>query len=67
FLDKIKEMLEEETNAMVLANCISALIEISTTKGKDILEINWSYFSNNLIKLFNSYQSFSKRTLCYII
>ena len=42
FLDKIKEMLEEETNAMVLANCISALIEISTTKGKDILEINWS-------------------------
>ena len=35
-------MLEEETNAMVLANCISALIEISTTKGKDILEINWS-------------------------
>ena len=42
FLDKIKEMLEEETNAMVLANCISALIEISTTKGKDILDINWS-------------------------
>ena len=42
FLDKIKGMLEEETNAMVLANCISALIEISTTKGKDILEINWS-------------------------
>ena len=42
FVDKIKEMLEEETNAMVLANCISALIEISTTKGKDILEINWS-------------------------
>ena len=42
FLDKIKEMLEEETNAMVLANCISALIEISITKGKDILEINWS-------------------------
>ena len=42
FVDKIKEMLEEETNAMVLANCISALIEISTTKKKDILEINWS-------------------------
>ena len=27
---------------MVLTNCISALIEISTTKGKDILNINWS-------------------------
>ena len=42
FVNKIKEMLEEETNAMVLANCISALIEISTIKRKDILEINWS-------------------------
>ena len=42
FVEKIQGMLEEETNAMVLANCISALIEISTTKGKDILNINWS-------------------------
>ena len=41
FVEKIQGMLEEETNAMVLANCISALIEISTTKGKDILNINW--------------------------
>ena len=42
FVEKIQGMLEEETNAMVLANCISALIEISTTKGKDILNINWN-------------------------
>ena len=41
FVEKIQGMLEEETNAMVLANCIAALIEISTTKGKDILNINW--------------------------
>ena len=42
FVERIQEMLGEETNAMVLANCISALIEISTTKGKDILNIDWS-------------------------
>ena len=42
FVEKIQGMLEEETNAMVLANCISALIEISTTKGKDILNVNWN-------------------------
>ena len=42
FVEKIQGMLEEETNAMVLANCISSLIEISTTKGKDILNINWN-------------------------
>ena len=41
FIDKIQNMLEEESNAMVIANCISALIEISTTKGKDIININW--------------------------
>ena len=41
FIDKIQMMLEEESNAMVIANCISALIEISTTKGKDIININW--------------------------
>ena len=40
FVNKIKEMFEKETNAMVLANSISALIEISTIKRKDILEIN---------------------------
>lgn len=41
FIEKIQAMLEEESNAMVIANCISALIEISTTKGKDIININW--------------------------
>ena len=34
-------MLEEESNAMVIANCICSLIEISTTKGQDMLNINW--------------------------
>jgi len=41
FVEKLQNMLAEESNAMVIANCIAALIEISTTKGKDILNINW--------------------------
>ena len=41
FVEKLQNMLSEESNAMVIANCIAALIEISTTKGKDILNINW--------------------------
>ena len=41
FIDKLKSMLEEESNAMVIANCICSLIEISTTKGQDMLNINW--------------------------
>lgn len=41
FIDIIQSMLEEDSNAMVLANCIAALIEISTTKGIDIININW--------------------------
>ena len=42
FVERLQDMLEEETNAMVLANCISALEEISYTKGKDILNMNWT-------------------------
>ena len=41
FIDKLQNMLEEESNAMVIANCICSLIEISTTKGEDMLHINW--------------------------
>ena len=41
FIDKLQSMLEEESNAMVIANCICSLIEISTTKGQDMLNINW--------------------------
>ena len=41
-MNKIKETLEEETNRLVLTNCISFLIGISTTKGKYIFEINLS-------------------------
>ena len=41
FIDKLQSMLEEESNAMVIANCICSLIEISTTKGEDMLHINW--------------------------
>jgi vesicle coat complex subunit len=32
FVDMLQKMIEEEGNAMVIANCLASLIEISTTK-----------------------------------
>jgi AP-1 complex subunit beta-1 len=41
FIDVLQKMLENEGNSMVIANAIAALIEISTTKGTDMLKVNW--------------------------
>jgi AP-1 complex subunit beta-1 len=41
FVDLLLRMIEEEGNAMVIANCLAALVEISTTKGEDIIKMNW--------------------------
>jgi AP-1 complex subunit beta-1 len=41
FVDTLQQLVEEEGNSMVISNCIAALIEISTTKGEDIVRINW--------------------------
>ena len=40
FIDTLQSFLEEEGNAMVLGNCVAALLEISATKGQDVLKIN---------------------------
>ena len=63
FVERIQDMLGEETNAMVLANCISALIEISTTKGKDILNINW----NKCKHLMNALHENNEWTQIYLL
>ncbi len=41
FIDMLQRLLEDEGNAMVVANCLAALVEISTTKGQDIINMNW--------------------------
>jgi vesicle coat complex subunit len=32
FVDLLQKLIQEEGNAMVIANCLAALMEISTTK-----------------------------------
>lgn len=41
FIDLLQQLIEDEGNSMVIANCVASLIEISTTKGEDMLKINW--------------------------
>ena len=41
FIDVLQKFIEEEGNSMVIANCLSAINEISITKGEEILKLNW--------------------------
>ena len=56
-------MLEEESNAMVIANCICSLIEISTTKGQDMLNINWK----KLKHLMSALHENNEQTQIYLL
>lgn len=41
FVNTLKQLIAEEGNSMVIANCLCALNEISITKGEEILVLDW--------------------------
>jgi len=41
FIEVLQKNLEDEGNAMVLGNTVAALMEISNSKGQDVLKINY--------------------------